>query len=209
MTKPVLYGFDGSTYVRTVRQVLHLKGADYDQVQVNLMTGDNRTPEHMARHPFAKIPVVDVDGMRLIETQAIARYLDETLPGPSVTPKDAKDRARMTMQMCVIDAYGYPALIGAAGYHLFPDFIGNPSAEQHEQTLGQAEKVLDVLMEKKGDDPWLAGSEMSLADLHLAPILFYVSLTPDKDRLIKGKIAEWWDRMQGVEAFKATEPDLG
>ena len=53
-----LYGFDGSTYVRTVRMLLAEKGAQYDQVPVHVLKGEPRQPEHLARHPFGKVPVV-------------------------------------------------------------------------------------------------------------------------------------------------------
>ena len=54
-----LYGFDGSTYVRTVRMLLAEKGAQYDQVPVHVLKGEPRQPEHLARHPFGKVPVVE------------------------------------------------------------------------------------------------------------------------------------------------------
>jgi glutathione S-transferase len=210
MSKPVLFGFDGSTYVRTVRMVLHDKGADYDQVPVNVLEGEPRQPEHLERHPFGKVPVLDHDGLRLIETAAIAPYLDEVLPGPSVTPDNAKDRARMRSAMSVIDAYGYGALVGAAGFHLFPDLIGNPDEETHKETVERAKLVLKTLMGIRGGDPYIAGSKPSLADYYLAPICFYVSLTPEADTLLgEPSVKDWWERMQGVESFKATEPDLG
>ena len=94
----------------------------------------NFMPEHLERHPFGKVPVVDVDGFRLLETSAITRYLDDILEGPSFVPDDAKDRARMDMAIGLIDSYGYDALVGVAGYHLFPDFIGNPDAAFLEQS---------------------------------------------------------------------------
>ena len=59
MTGIVLYGFDGSTYVRTVRMLLAEKGAHYEQVPVNVLNGEPRQPEHIARHPFGKVPVLD------------------------------------------------------------------------------------------------------------------------------------------------------
>ena len=207
--KPVLYGFDGSTYVRSVRMVMHAKGIDYEQVPVNVLEGEPHGPEHLKRHPFGKVPVLDIDGMRLLETHAINSYLDETRDGPSFTPRDAKDRARMRMAIGLFDSFGYAALVGAAGFHLFPELAGNPTEEQHRDAIGRSRKLLDLLMEKKGNDPWLAGGELSLADIHVAPLMFYVSLTPDKDELIKGAVSEWWQRIQGVESFKATEPDLG
>lgn len=208
--KPKLYGFDGSTYVRTVRMVLADKGVDYDQVPVNVLAGEPRQPEHLARHPFGKVPVLDIDGMRIRETDAICRYLDETQQGPSVIPDNSKDRARMTEAVSLINSYGYPALLGVAGYHLFPDFIGGQNEEARAKALEESEKLLNLLMEIKGDSPWLAGDKPSLADYLLAPVLFYIALTPDAERLLGAAgVAAWWQAMQGVESFKATEPDLG
>jgi glutathione S-transferase len=44
----------------------------------------------------------------------------------------------------------------------------------------------------------------------LGPIFFYVSLTPDAERLLAVPgVAEWWEALNKVESFKATEPDLG
>ncbi|MEM6850060.1 MAG: glutathione S-transferase N-terminal domain-containing protein, partial [Pseudomonadota bacterium] len=72
MARITLWGFSGSTYVRTVRMVLHDKGVtDYDQVPINVLQGEPRTVEHLQRHPFGKVPVVDVDGFRVLETRAI------------------------------------------------------------------------------------------------------------------------------------------
>ena len=103
--------------MRTVRMLLAEKGAQYDQVPVHVLKGEPRQPEHLARHPFGKVPVVDHDGFRILETSAIAPYLDEVLPGPSFMPDNAKDRARMRMAIGIIDSYGYDALVGVAGYH--------------------------------------------------------------------------------------------
>ena len=64
-------------------------------------------------------------------------------------------------------------------------------------------------MATKGASPFIAG-ELSLAELYLAPILFYVSLTPDKDALFAvDGFAEWWARVQALPSFAATAPNLG
>ncbi|MFP4536687.1 MAG: glutathione S-transferase family protein [Dichotomicrobium sp.] len=208
--KPTLYGFDGSTYVRTVRMVLADKGIEYDQVPVNVLAGEPRQPEHLARHPFGKVPVLDIDGIRIRETEAICRYLDETRPEPPLRPDNAKDRARMSEIIGLIDSYGYPALLGVAGYHLFPDFLGGPDDTFRANCLQESGKLLDLLMEIKGDDPWLAGQRPSLADYLLAPILFYISLTPDAERVMgRPDVQNWWQAINKLETFKATEPNLG
>lgn len=206
----VLYGFDGSTYVRTVRMLLAEKGADYDQVPVNVLEGEPRQPEHLERHPFGKVPVVDHDGMRILETTAITRYLNDVLPGPSFIPDDPRDRARMDMTIGLHDSYGYDAMVGTAGYHLFPHLVGNPDKTFLEQSVEQARKVLAKIMEIRGDSRYIAGDERSLADFYLAPVCFYVGLVEDAPRVfdVPG-FGEWWDRVQQLDSYRATEPDLG
>jgi len=210
MASLVLYGFDGSTYVRTVRMLLAEKGAAYELVPVHVLKGEPRQPEHLARHPFGKVPVLDHDGLRIIETSAIAPYLDEVLPGPSFTPTTPWDRARMRMTIGVIDSYGYGALIGVAGFHLFPDFIGGPNEEVRRQGFATGKRVLQELMKLRGSDGYIAGDRPSLADFYLAPICFYVALTPDAaDLFAVDGFADWWQRMQAMPSYQATAPNLG
>jgi glutathione S-transferase len=210
MTGITLYGFDGSTYVRTVRMLLHEKGAKYDQVPVNVLKGEPRQPEHLARHPFGKVPVIDHDGFRIIETSAIAPYLDEVLPGPSFTPDNAKDRARMRMAIGIVDSYGYGALVGVAAYHLFPDFIGGRNEDVRRKAIAGGKLVLQELMKLRGKDPYIAGARPSIGDFYLAPISFYVSLTPDANEVFAADgFAPWWDRIQGLPSYRATAPNLG
>ena len=110
MTKTTLFGFDGSTYVRTVRCVLASKGVSYDQVPVNVLEGEPQEPEHLERHPFGKVPVLDIDGLRLRETDAIVRYLEARDPKPSMFPADAKVCAKADENAALIGNYGYGAI---------------------------------------------------------------------------------------------------
>jgi len=207
MAKITLYGYSASTYVRTVRMLLAEKAVQYDQLQVNVLAGEPRQPEHLTRHPFGKVPVLDHDGFRVIETSAITAYLDEVLPGQSFTPDNPKDRARMRMAMGIIDSYGYGALINVAGFHLFPDFIGGPNEEVRRQGIETSKKVIQELMKQRGSDAFIAGGRASLGDLYLAPICSYVALTPDASEVfaVEG-FAMWWDRMQAMSSYKATAP---
>lgn len=210
MARIVLYGFDGSTYVRTVRMLLAEKAAPYEQVPVHVLKGEPRQPEHLARHPFGKVPVLDYDGFRIIETSAIAPFLDEVLAGPSFTPDNPQDRARMRMAMGMTDSYGYGALIAVAGHHLFPDFVGGANEERRSQGIAVGRQVLQELMKLRGSDPFLAGAHPSLGDLYLAPICFYVALTPDADEVfaVEG-FSTWWERIQRMPSYQTTAPQLG
>ena len=206
MSEFVLWGFDGSTYVRTVKMLLAEKRfTQFKQMHLNVLKGDPRTPEHLQRHPFGKVPVLDHDGMRILETTAIARYLNDVLPGKSLVPATPKDRARMDMTIGIIDSYGYGALIGGvAAYHLFPDFVGGKNDAMRKAGIENSRKTIDLVMKTKGASPFIAG-ELSLADLYLAPIVFYVSLTPDKDAALNvNGFEDWWTRMQNLQSFKDT-----
>jgi len=211
MSDITLWGFDGSTYVRTVKMLLAEKGGtQIKQIPLNVLKGEPKAAEHLQRHPFGKVPVLDHNGMRLLETTAITRYLDDVLPGKSLIPQAAKDRARMDMVIGIIDSYGYGALVGGvAAYHLFPDFVGGKNDAMRQAGIATGCKVIEFVMKTKGSSPFIAGT-LSLADLYLAPILFYVSLTPDKDTLfdVEG-FADWWTRIQALPSYKATQPDLG
>jgi len=211
MSDMTLWGFDGSTYVRTVKMLLAEKGAkEFKQVQLNVLKGDPKTPDHLKRHPFGKVPVLDHDGMRILETSAITRYLNDVLPGKSLIPPTPKDRARMDMIIGVIDSYGYGALIGGvAAYHLFPDFVGGKNDAMRRAGLETGRETIDFAMKTKGASPFIAG-DLSLADLYLAPIAFYVALTPDKEALfdVEG-FADWWTGTQALQSYKDTQPNLG
>ncbi len=211
MSDITLWGFDGSTYVRTVKMLLAEKGVtQFKQVPLNVLEGEPKQPEHLERHPFGKVPVLDHDGMRILETSAITRYLNDVLPGRSLVPATPGDRARMDMVVGIIDSYGYGALVGGvAAYHLFPDFVGGKNDAMRDSGLENGRKVIEFAMRTRGASPFIAG-ELSLADLYLAPVAFYVSLTPDKDALfgVEG-FGDWWAKIQALQSFKDTQPDLG
>ena len=211
MSEMVLWGFDASTYVRTVKMLLAEKSfTDFKQEHLDVLAGEPRSPAHLARHPFGKVPVLDHDGMRILETSAIARYLDDILPGRKLAPATPKDRARTDMIVGIVDSYGYGALIGGvAAYHLFPDFVGGKNEAMRQAGIENGRKVLELAMQTRGASPFIAG-ELSLADLYLAPIMAYVAMTPDKDALfdVPG-LAGWWARMEALPSFRTTAPSFG
>lgn len=188
--------------------VLADNNVEYDQVPLDVLGGETRLPEHLARHPFGKVPVLDIDGMRLRETDPICRYVDETRDGPSVVPGDAGERAKMAEAISLYTSYGYGALLGWTAYHLFPDFIGGQNDELRARQFEDARKLLGLLMEHA--DPWIVGGRATLADYFLGPVVFYVAMAPDADRVLSlPGVGRWWEAMQAHATFRATEPDLG
>jgi len=209
MHNTTLWGFDGSTYVRTIKMQFAEKGfTDFTQVPLNVLAGEPRAPDHLQRHPFGKVPVLDHDNVRVLETSAIARYIENVLPGPSLIPKSALDQARMDMVVAVIDAYGNAALTAVAGYHLFADFIGGQDETAREAARVTSRTVIEFIIRTKGNSPFIAG-DLSLADLFLAPVAAYVAMTPDRDVMFSVPgFADWWERVNGLSSFATTQAQV-
>jgi glutathione S-transferase len=213
MAKPIIYGPAYSTYARTCRLALEEKGADYDLVEVDIFSGANKTPEHLARHPFGRVPAFEHDGVKLYATDAITRYVNDAFPGIDLVPTDPVGRARMAQAIDVINSYGYPAIIGAIFVQraVMPMTGAKPDEEAIAAAIPQAETSIRALEKQLGDNPYLAGDKLSLADLLLIPVYDYLSRTPEGQKMLTKAphLYRWWDRVSGRPSVEKTKPALG
>ena len=89
----ILYEHPSSGNCLKARVMLDQVGASYERVQLDLFAGETRTPEHFARNPDGRIPVLELDdGRFLAESGAILLYLGEGTP---YLPDDSLERARV------------------------------------------------------------------------------------------------------------------
>jgi glutathione S-transferase len=202
-----VYSIPGSPFGRAVLATLEEKGAPYRLSPV--APGSFKSPEHMARHPFGRVPVLEHDGFMLYETQAILRYLDRVLPDPTLTPADPKAAARMDQAMGVSDWYlfqgvgaviGFRRVVGARLLGLTPD------EAVIEAAMPRAHMVFDELARQLGERPFITGNALSLADLMLAPQVEFFTQTPEWAVLGRPRpnLAAWLDRMEARPSLKAT-----
>lgn len=211
----VVHGPAYSTYARTVRLALEEKGVAYTLNEVDILTGAQNSPEHLARHPFAKVPALEHDGFGLFETFAITRYIDEAFDGPALQPADAKTRARVTQICAVIDGYGYGAMIGKVFWQLaiVPMQGGTPDQALVAEGMAMTNKVLDAVEALPAEGPGVLsnGETVSLADLHLAPVIAYLSMTPPGQAALatRPRLAAWWTRFSARPSVVRTQPNLG
>ena len=208
MTCYLVHTVPGSPYGRSVMAMLEEKGADWRLAPI--AQADVHGPAHVALHPFGKMPVLQWDGRRLYETDAILRYLDEALPGQSLVPADIDDRARMNQVMGICDAYLFPE---GARIVVFQRVVGPaivPGFETDEAAVRAAvprsHTIFAELSRLLDDRQWFGGAEISLADLMVGPQLELYRRTPEWAELTseRANLARWLDRLEARRSMQAT-----
>ncbi|MBI3544841.1 MAG: maleylacetoacetate isomerase [Deltaproteobacteria bacterium] len=166
---PTLYHWWRSSSSWRVRWALELKGVKADLVLVNLMTGENEQPAHLARNPMGYVPVLALDGRNMIESMAILEYLDETHPSPRLIPGDAYDRQHVRALSELINA-------GTQPIHNV-DVFEHHSADPEEQKRWNAHfirrglKAFEKLASPRAG-AFAFGNQVTAADLCLVPQCF-------------------------------------
>lgn len=202
MAKLTVCGTPISTYVRTVRLLLEEIGADYSLINVDIFNGENNTTEYLAKNPFGKIPILEVDGELLYETVAITTYLDATLADHKFVPSDVLLQAKMHQIIAIIDSYLYGQAIGSI---VIQRLIASVADEDKvKQAVEPVQTALMAIESIIVGSPYLLGSTVSLADLHLIPIFVYLSQTPEFARVTAQtpKLLAWWESAQQLPSVK-------
>lgn len=141
-------------------------GAPYELRMVNVKQGEQSTPEFLALNPNGRIPViVDTDGpggrsVTLSESGAILIYLAEKFGGFIPTEPVARMRC---LEWLFFQVAGLGPMFGQAGYFLklAPQKIDFAIARYS----GEAARHLKVLDGRLAEAEWLAGDEISIADI--------------------------------------------
>jgi glutathione S-transferase len=209
MSEFVVYGAPGSPYVRSVLLALHEKRAPYRLASLGPGSIGVRSPEHLALHPFGRMPILEHGDFQLYETQAILRYLDTVLPGPALTPREPRLAARMNQVAGIVDWYVFPNIsVGISAERLMSQrFWGRgPDEANIAKSLPPARICVAELVRLLGSSPFLAGPELSIADLMAAPHLLFVRGTPEGEALLAGTPLErWLTSMRSRDSVRDTE----
>ena len=88
MAEITFHSMEDSAYLWTVMHVADEKGVPYDFEPLAY-----RSPEHLALHPFGKMPILQHGDYILYESPAIAHHIDRAFAGPALRPSDARGQA--------------------------------------------------------------------------------------------------------------------
>lgn len=205
MTAFTVWTIPGSPFARAVIAVLLEKGGAFRVARIQ--PGTLKCEEHLARHPFGKMPVLDHGDFRLYETQAIVRYLDRILPEPALAPADPRQAARMDQVMNIHDHYLFNGVANVIGFQrvVGPMLFGlTPDETAIANAIPAGQVVFAELSHLLSGQDYFAGDAVSLADFMLFAQIDFLDGTPEWATLLtpRDNLVRWHARMNERESIR-------
>ncbi len=171
-----LYGYFRSSAAYRVRIAMHLKGLAFEQAPVNLVKGEQRGEDNLARNPQGLVPsLVTDDGLVLNQSLAICEYLDETHPEPALLPGDAAGRARVRALAQLVACEVHPL----NNLRVLKYLVGELGVEEdaklawYRYWIAEGFQALEAMLTREaGTGDFCHGDTPTLADLCLVPQVF-------------------------------------
>ena len=173
MPKPILYDYFRSSAAYRVRIALNLKGVDYEQRQVDLRAGDQRSDDYRALNPQGLVPMLEIDGHRLTQSLAIINYLDLRFANQPLIPASAAERAHVVAMAMTIACDIHP-LNNLRVINYLKDPLGHSQEEVdrwYAHWITEGLTALEIMAKPRSGD-FLFGNGPSGADVCLVPQLF-------------------------------------
>tara|TARA_Y100000768_G_scaffold60990_1_gene41382 strand:- start:1738 stop:2349 length:612 start_codon:yes stop_codon:yes gene_type:complete len=165
-----LYNNEMANSPRKVRMFMAEKNiSDIEIVNIDLMSGEHKSPEYKAIAPNSRIPALELDdGTVIMESTAICRYLESLYPEPNLFGESAIEIASIEMwQARIYNELMIP--LAMAFRHLHP---GMSNLEIQNKEYGETQKNIGkkslkyfnlVLSESK----FVAGDRYTFADIQM------------------------------------------
>ncbi len=198
-----LYGHPWSSNARRVQMLCDELKIPYTYETVDLMQGQQYSPEFQALNPNSKVPVIDDDGFVLWESQAIMRYLADKHKAGTWYPTEPKTRAVVEQWL----DWNQARLAPEAGKIMFnTHFAGD---KRNDQAIEDAKKwllkILPVMDGVLSKNAYLCGDAITLADLAAATNIAYLAHC-GYDLGPYPAIRRWYDAIQKRPSFTSSAP---
>lgn len=167
-----LYDYWRSSAAFRVRIGLELLGIPFESVPVNLLKGEHKAPENLARNPQGLVPALEIDGRVLTQSLAILDYLDETR-GAGLLPREPAERARLRAVAHAIAMEIHPVCNLSVARHAAEASGGAIAVERWMQHfIGQGLAAVEAMLAHPATGRFAHGEAPGLADLCLAPQIY-------------------------------------
>jgi glutathione S-transferase len=154
---------------RRVRWVMAEKGIeDVEVIEVDILTGEHKTPEYRARVGVPHVPALELDdGTTISESVAICRYLEALYPEPNLFGRDARELAVIEMWTRRCEFYlANPIMLSVRHSHpalAALEAVQIPQLAEYNRVA--AEKFMKTLDRRLADHEFLAADRFTIADI--------------------------------------------
>lgn len=192
-----LYSGDLSPYSARVRMQIYAKGITSIALE---RPADFGLPSFRKRLPIGRIPVLDIDGDLMPESEVIAEYLEQVFPEPSLLGATPRETAHIRTIARIGDVYLMNNM-----FMLSPQSRASDRDQGVVDLLGgQVVRNIKALDKMIGTDGYACSGRLTLADCALVPALFLV------ENVLPGtgvanpipqatNVAGWWTAIQQNE----------
>jgi glutathione S-transferase len=183
-----LCGFRVSNYHNKVRLALLEKGIAFEEDE---NCRPSQKDEWLARSPMGKVPILEVDGATLTESQVICEYLEDAYPEKPLYPKDPIARAKVRELVTHIEWHMEMVARRLYAQAFFGGTVSDEVKQSVAKDIARGARTLKALVRF---DPFFAGKALTLADVTAFIHLPLVSLST--------KIVLGQDALEGVPQVK-------
>jgi maleylacetoacetate isomerase len=173
MSRPILYDYYRSSAAYRVRIGLNLKGIDYESRPVNLLESEQRSDEYRALNPQGFVPMLEIDGHRLVQSLAILNYLDLRFQNQPLLPSPAAERAHVVALSMTVACDIHP-LNNLRVLKYLGGTLGLSQEQRDEwyaHWIGEGLPALEAMAAPRAGK-FLVGDAPTAADICLAPQLY-------------------------------------
>ncbi|HEY2356942.1 MAG TPA: glutathione S-transferase family protein [Phenylobacterium sp.] len=201
-----LYSGDLSPYSARVRMQIYAKGITDITLE---RPADFGLPQFRERNPIGRIPVLDIDGDLMPESEVIAEYLEEVYPEPSLLGATPRESAHIRTLARIGDVYLMNNMFMLSGQ----TYAATRNQGVIDLLAGQVVRNLKALDRMIGTDGFACCGRVTLADCALTPGLFLVeNVLPaagvENPIPANSKVASYWAAIQQQDPAARTLAEL-
>ncbi|GAB3450846.1 glutathione S-transferase family protein [Insolitispirillum peregrinum] len=188
------YRFEKSGHSHKVQLFLSLLGLPTENIDVDLLGGEQRTPAFLKMNPFGTVPVIQDGAVTVADSHAILVYLALTYADETWYPRDPQQAAQVQRWLSVsagMLAFGPCAarLITVFGVEFNP-----------QEVIARAHALLSVMEQEVSERPFLTGDVPTIADV---ANYAYVAHAPEGNVSLADypHVRAWLARIEALPGF--------
>ena len=189
-----LHGFSISGHSHRVQLFLSLLGLPFEFTEVNVLRGEGRQAEFLARNPFGQVPVIEDGDLTLADSNGILVYLARRYDRSGRwLPADAVGAARVQRLLSV--AAG--ELADGPANARFTCLVGKPVAPEQVKA---SHKLFALMEQALAAQPFLAAAEPTIADVAMYS---YTAHAPEGGVTLEAypQLRAWLARIEDLPGF--------